>query len=570
MKQQALDPFCGHEWTVQKPTPPRSPGASQASGWFSTRKQEEPPHEMQNRAERADLITDPFMTKRGVAADRARVKVSVFSASDLPARGERTEPYCTIQVPNVPKSRLNTPVDYQNWTNPVWNFTEKQVWGWIPGKPLEFEVKNKGVKTGGGFSSLMGTAEDLVLGTAILQPDQFWPAGYRSEVELRDHYGAYAGKLWVEVTCLGGEAAQRGVLSWLADSLRTFGDELAAIPILLRQLVAQCFELLKPEYPGRKLSEMVVLMYVPFGVYSVVTLMLCALRRYIETLCYGVIGAMCCLFLAFIVFAYTRGKKAQGLPYSTLGCLCLLAVLLGIGAGNDCWDFGWQQWFWMNTGHGYGVNATSSAAASIDAATVAFDAETSVDSSRAAGFRHDYSIYCAAPMLDPQAAGVENPRVSFWAIGINCCNDFGSFTCDASRTISGGMGVVMYNKGMPCSGCNRDQFRLAIRKAAGAYNLISDPDALLVKYVRNKSVVEVEYGIRSFGILLLYLFLGFCIFATLGYVANFKGWGKPAANVEGIRTYNLARDAENLQRQKTLQRERDEKELRGSRVPRIC
>jgi len=91
-----------------------------------------------------------------------------------------------------------------------------------------------------------------------------------------------------------------------------------------------------------------------------------------------------------------------------------------------------------------------------------------------------------------------------------------------------------------------------------------------VKYVRNKSVVEVEYGIRSFGILLLYLFLGFCIFATLGYIANFKGWGKPAANVEGIRTYNLARDAENLQRQKALQRERDEKELRGSRVPRIC
>merc|ERR1719149_529094 len=139
----------------------------------------------------------------------------------------------------------------------------------------------------------------------------------------------------------------------------------------------------------------------------------------------------------------------------------------------------------MKTGIQYGASAATPAEARSDAAVITFQnvkagsAWTSVDTSRAAGYRGDGGIYCAAPILDPTEALGDIMRVEFWAIGINCCDDFGSFTCDASREFpGGGTGVVMKEGGMPCIGCHAEQFRLAAAKAAGVNRMVSAPGAL--------------------------------------------------------------------------------------------
>jgi hypothetical protein len=229
----------------------------------------------------------------------------------------------------------------------------------------------------------------------------------------------------------------------------------------------------------------------------------------------------------------TSHKNAK-MPFFALGALVVFAVALAVWECNSAWDDSWRQWWWIHTGVRTGATASKAAESVSDAAVLNFDTYksgeqwTSVDASRAAGFRSG-DIYCAAPILDPDVASGSIMRVNYWAIGINCCDDFGSFTCDAAREYTGGTGVVMKGGGMPGYGDHADEFRLAAAKAAGVNNMVSAPGAVYVRFVSETSSIEHYYLARTMFSFVWSLLVGLGVIGFLGFLCNYKGWGKPGA-----------------------------------------
>eukprot|EP00931_Biecheleriopsis_adriatica_P021968 TRINITY_DN14228_c0_g1_i1.p1 TRINITY_DN14228_c0_g1~~TRINITY_DN14228_c0_g1_i1.p1 ORF type:complete len:476 (+),score=81.83 TRINITY_DN14228_c0_g1_i1:143-1570(+) len=229
---------------------------------------------------------------------------------------------------------------------------------------------------------------------------------------------------------------------------------------------------------------------------------------------------------------WTLGIRWGPVSLLALGGLCLLAVSMGAYLGGQGWELYWRGFWWVNIGQqNMPTTASTPAGARNDAATLSFrDAvgttnHTSVDVARSAGFKAT-DLYCVAPILSPETAGSEFPRVNYWAVGINCCAKLGFFNCDASRQTTGGYGVVQLGGGMPCPSCNTDHFRLAIAKAEAEYGLVSAPGALLVRWVSSTSNAKLESALWAIGFSVIALILGSFFLYFVGWLAWYYGLGK--------------------------------------------
>merc|ERR1719453_2479758 len=118
--------------------------------------------------------------------------------------------------------------------------------------------------------------------------------------------------------------------------------------------------------------------------------------------------------------------KQSKMPVFALGSLVAIATILAIYSCEKGWSDSWRQWWWIHTGIPLGASASTPAESRSDASTILFETVksgaqwTSVDAIRAAGFRKDGNVYCAAPILDPNVTAGAIMRVNFWAIGIDC------------------------------------------------------------------------------------------------------------------------------------------------------
>jgi len=241
----------------------------------------------------------------------------------------------------------------------------------------------------------------------------------------------------------------------------------------------------------------------------------------------------------FIVSAAAIGMWFQGIRWgpvslAALGVLCMLAIAGGTALGQRGWDQLWRQFFWMNTGNQLVPTfAGTAAAARSDAATLTFGSaagsldHSSVDASRSVGFK-DTNLFCVAPVLSPDTAGADFPRVNFWAVGMDCCTKSGVFDCDASRDYDAMQAVVQLGGGYPCPSCNVETFQKAIAKAEATYGLVSAPDALLIRWVTNTNKVKFQAAGWAIGYLLLCSLMGSGFLFILGWMSWYYGLGKRA------------------------------------------
>lgn len=408
---------------------------------------------------------------------------------------------------------IQTPVIWDT-ASPQWNLFDRDVQGWVPGDPLRFKVYDKD----------QGKPYDDQLGEVTLGPGDFYPNGFRGEVPLQGTAGNYS-TLELEIECLN--VAQGGRLQQFSQTvnrkLKNLGAQTKAAFVAAIAAIEAAIGEGDPERQDENMGWMV---FVPFFVFMWVIMLWIMVRHYsmlgaqvITLITIGVLVAM-------TVMGFTSHKD-RTFPLAGLGLLCLLAVVMGVIAGNHGWGDCWRQYWWMNTGVRYGGDtAAKPAAARIDAATVQFVNGTAIDPSRAAGYQAG-DIYCAAPILDPSLLGAQSARVEYWAIGVNCCGLLGSYTCDGARDGMDGTGVVMVEGGMPCIGCNADKFRLAAAKAGGANNLVASKSALFVRWVKNPTALTSEYLMNGVMFLFSAGFIGLLTFMVLGALANFKGFCKP-------------------------------------------
>jgi hypothetical protein len=156
-----------------------------------------------------------------------------------------------------------------------------------------------------------------------------------------------------------------------------------------------------------------------------------------------------------------------------------------------------------------------------DATFLKFVGNTSINVDKKVSLRPPEAAtktFCAAPIMNKENLG----RVSFWAVGIDCCGEQGDgkFECGEDTGALNANGFVLPNPSDPLFQsigkyiapymARRDIFKQAIAKAERKWNLVSTDDALLVVWT-TKSREEI-YDHEAIRITIACL--GFAIFSA--------------------------------------------------------
>eukprot|EP00747_Dinoflagellata_sp_TGD_P164238 gnl/TRDRNA2_/TRDRNA2_183887_c0_seq1.p1 gnl/TRDRNA2_/TRDRNA2_183887_c0~~gnl/TRDRNA2_/TRDRNA2_183887_c0_seq1.p1 ORF type:complete len:365 (+),score=64.47 gnl/TRDRNA2_/TRDRNA2_183887_c0_seq1:110-1204(+) len=310
-----------------------------------------------------------------------------------------------------------------------------------------------------------------------------------------------------------------------------------------------------PEQPGPMAQDVkkekwtaYVLIYVPWLLFLWNLMMWLVLKHWAPALTL-IITILIMLVCVFLMSIGQLASRFGAISYTALGALCLLATVSGFMCGLNGWNSTMRQYWWMRTGHQFTANsADSPAAARADASSLRFWDEstgstignTAVDHTKSAGWHEDGNLYCAAPILTPSMADMGLNRVEYWAIGINCCANVGSFTCDDSRQWDGAYAVVLlggaHGGGLPCTSCNNDQFRAAVAKAESIHGLVSAKGALYTRWVKSSDDYESGLMWDCISLIVVSAILSFIILGALGYACFHYGIGLPARKTQpGLR-----------------------------------
>eukprot|EP00811_Abedinium_folium_P000748 NODE_10686_length_1335_cov_6.019868.p1 GENE.NODE_10686_length_1335_cov_6.019868~~NODE_10686_length_1335_cov_6.019868.p1 ORF type:complete len:389 (+),score=104.33 NODE_10686_length_1335_cov_6.019868:83-1249(+) len=274
-----------------------------------------------------------------------------------------------------------------------------------------------------------------------------------------------------------------------------------------------------------------LLIFLPWLVFVVVLILLVCFRNYSPSLAIFMLTAIILVAAAFVVIGGV-GKGQLTYPVLGIGILCIIAAIVSMVIGSTLWTNYARQYWYTTSGPVYdALKPTMLGAAYADAAVVDFLdtsagnrtlAGTAVDHMQSAGYR-DGDIYCAAPVLNGEAAKSSLQRVQFWAIGINCCMNTGYFMCDDSRSYMGGKGVVMLDQGMPCAGCNTEKFHAAVRKAEQTFGVVSAPGALYVRWVSDPKTVSSSLWRKAVGWSIFASVFAFLLFCVMGACVHHNG-----------------------------------------------
>lgn len=161
--------------------------------------------------------------------------------------------------------------------------------------------------------------------------------------------------------------------------------------------------------------------------------------------------------------------------------LTLAAIVLAWPIGMHVYqDYVRQYWYVRNSNIFTNVLPSEAAAGYRDAGKLLFAEGTRVDVQKAVGYK-DVDVYCVAPILDDMQAD----RVQFWAAGLNCCDQRGSFDCDDAWNPKAKGGITLK--------VDEDIFLKAVKQAQAQYNLASAEDIIFLRWVVDPEQVEQNY-----------------------------------------------------------------------------
>lgn len=147
------------------------------------------------------------------------------------------------------------------------------------------------------------------------------------------------------------------------------------------------------------------------------------------------------------------------------------------------------------------VRPNVSPKAVVDAGILTFGEDTILKTEMSAGFKHLFYNYCAAPIVDhkdPKAT-----PVTFWAVGIGCCESRGKFLCDSAADASARSGVPLRPHNL---GPLRPYYDSAVRMAAAANDLAVSKDHVFVMWQKDpKKLGKWSWWFATINVLILIL-----------------------------------------------------------------
>lgn len=197
---------------------------------------------------------------------------------------------------------------------------------------------------------------------------------------------------------------------------------------------------------------------------------------------------------------------------------CLLAALFGVLLGVYTYEYYMAPFYTMGFGRHYdNVLASTPGAAYADAGRLRFADTSSVQGNMSIGYRTG-PTYCVAPIMDSGPQQVR--KVTFWAIGLDCCGSRGSFSCGSDAGSARG-GVRAVPDGVFVH--SRNEYVQALQQAASISNLVVDTNPILVHWVADPAAVQRTKLWEA----LIQLALGMLlmVFVCLGVLSIDSVWG---------------------------------------------
>jgi len=195
--------------------------------------------------------------------------------------------------------------------------------------------------------------------------------------------------------------------------------------------------------PAQRVMQLAALTFIPFCVY-VLILFVTSYMFYASpvgvTLTFCTVAGVCVMQYLMAEHCTRKASKRWKKWIGAFGALAALAGLL-VGVGIH---YRWMLYYakYTNMMKYSNVAASQPALQFEDAGSLLFTEGTTVDKTRAVGFRNirTSQTLCVAPVVDQQMG--PNDPIVFFAVGVNCCGWRGSFYCD-DGAVSGTRGGLL-------------------------------------------------------------------------------------------------------------------------------
>jgi len=218
-----------------------------------------------------------------------------------------------------------------------------------------------------------------------------------------------------------------------------------------------------------------------------------------------------------VAYHFLAQQGAITVPLAT-GCFIAvcLGTLLGLYTYNTAAIF---PMFYDNARKYTNVVSAEPSAAIADAGKITFNAQTKVRTEKSVGYvAEDGMVYCVAPVMD----ATEQPRIEYWAAGIDCCSKAGEFTCNAANNPKAQGGVVVFDNPSIFATSRFPFYQKAREKAEATYMLQSVGDPIYVRWVEKDDLDYLKnyYGHRALGM----VFGALIVMLILSALMSFGMW----------------------------------------------
>mmetsp|Transcript_62266 Transcript_62266/g.181905 ORF Transcript_62266/g.181905 Transcript_62266/m.181905 type:complete len:293 (-) Transcript_62266:95-973(-) len=223
-------------------------------------------------------------------------------------------------------------------------------------------------------------------------------------------------------------------------------------------------------YKGRSARAVDVLLTVllPWLVFTLIVCLFVFAYEEFAPLVWALLVASALLALLFVAMGGSAGR----VWHLVLGFLILaslgVAVPIGIFIEN-----GYMKEYWrLDNGAVYRqMNPFDPGASHSDATVLDFSEGTFIDVQRSVGYMKAGTVYCVAPVTS-RASEI---TVQYWAVGLNCCGQRGSFACGDAENPDALSGLAIVD--------GDGSFKTAVRMAESVYDLAQSKTApVLVKW----------------------------------------------------------------------------------------
>lgn len=228
--------------------------------------------------------------------------------------------------------------------------------------------------------------------------------------------------------------------------------------------------------------------------------------------CWSVGLLLFVLAVAYLVYD-TMVNPRRGIMSLPICVGCFVAVAFGSFLGLYNYDtYAIFPQFYHNTRKYTNVVSSEPSAAISDAGKILFNFQSYVDVDKSVGFISETgNLYCVAPVMDPS----NQPRIEYWAAGIDCCTAVGGFKCDAANNPKAGGGVRIFDNNGWFADSRFKWYEKARAKAEGEFGMQSVGSPLFVRWVEKKNLDYLEdyYRLRATIFTTCFIVLFFFLFS---------------------------------------------------------